>query len=873
VSIFSRLANVFRSDRLTRDIDEELATHLEEAAAHGRDPLEARHALGPSLRVREESRDIKLIPWLDSLRADLVFAWRQLNKCRITSLAAILSLGLAIGACVSAFRIIDALFLRPLPIANPQRLYALSLRGTLMDGKPVINDSCSYPEFRRMRAVVGDRADLLAISYPNRAGVTYGSGQELERAYRQYVSGRMFAVFGLRPALGRLLTEGDDLHPRAHALAVLSFQYWTRRFGRDPKVLGRTLRLGDDPYTIIGVAPEGFTGVEPGSINDIFVPAMMSPFTEQPHTNWFHTMVVLKPGVAAEPVRQQLQAAVRGFFEEQVKDFPELPQQARDAIVNQQALLEPAPAGVSGMQRNYGQALTALGVLVALVLLIACANVANLITAQAASRAREMALRISIGAGRARLVQLVLVEAALLALFAAAAGVAFAWWAAPFVVTRINPPDNPARLILPADWRVLSFALALTVAIAFLLALAPALWASRTEPVIALKGGKDPHSRRHLMHALIAAQVSFCFLVLFVAGLFVTTLQRLSHQNLGFSTERLLVLGVGARQNLTSAVWEQVSERLRTVPGVEAVASSGWPLLSGGGWDGFISLNGGPPSKTDVSFLGVSPRWMETMRIPFVAGRDLRAGDEFPKAAIVNEMFAKEFFNGGNPIGESFSLGQGVNPEIVGVVSDARYSKLRDPMGPVAYFPFQQQNQNERTFLVRTAGANSLALAPTLRKGIRVIQPELRVTSVGTQQELIDNQTVRERLLAMLGLFFATVALLLAAVGLYGVLDYSVFQRRREIGIRLAIGARASHIVRGVSFGIVAWVLAGSVAGIALGIASARYIESLLYQVKATDASALAIPALALLSTAILAALPPILRAIHIDPVQTLRSE
>jgi len=870
MSLLSRLANVFRSDRLSRDIDEELAAHLEEAASHGRDSVESRRALGSPLRHREASRDIKLIPWVDSLRADIVFGWRQLNKRKTTSLAAILSLGLAMGACTSAFRIIDALFLRPLPISHPDRLYSLSLRGIDMDGKPQVSSGCSYPEFRLMRAAVGDRADLLAISSPNRTAVTYAPDQEPERAYRQYVSGRMFDVFGLRPALGRLFTEDDDLRPRASPVAVLSFEYWTRRFSRDPKVLGRPFHIGEDLFTIIGVAPQGFIGVEPGAINDIFIPAMMSPFTEQPHTNWFHTMVMLKRGEAAEAVRQQLQASVRAFFEDQVKDLARVPQQAKDAIINQQVLLEPAPAGVSGMQHDYRQALIAIGVLVALVMLIACANVANLMTAQAAARAREMALRVSIGAGRARLMQLVLVEGGILAAFAAAVGGLFAIWASPFVVARINPLDNPARLVLPADWRVLSFALTLTVAIALLLALAPGLRASRTEPFAALKGGGSQRGGR-LMYALIAGQVSFCFLVLFVAGLFVATLQRLSHQDLGFSPERLLVLDIGSRQNQPPAVWDEVAERLRAVPGVEAAASSSFPLISGGGMNNFISINGGPPSKTVIDFLGVSPRWMETMRIPLIAGRDFRAGDESRHVAIVNKIFAEEFFKGENPLGKSFSLGESV--EIVGVVGNAHYSSLRESPGPVAYLPSTPYDEDSRAFLVRTATANPLTLTATIRKEISLSQRGLRVNSVGTQQELIDNQTLRERLLAMLGLFFAGVALLLAAVGLYGVLDYSVFQRRREIGIRMAIGARAGDIARRVTFGILAWVIAGAAAGLALGLSTVRFIESLLYSVNPTDIGALAVPSLALLATAILAALPPVTRAVRVDPVEVLRAD
>ena len=381
----------------------------------------------------------------------------------MTSAAAVLSLALAIGACTSAFRLIDALLLRPLPVAHPERLYALTHQGIGFDGKFQTGDNCEYPMFRQMRAAVKDDAELLAISYANRTDLTYGSDQEMEKAYRQYVSGWMFGSFGLRPALGRLLTEDDDLKPGAHPYAVLSYDYWSRRFGRDPKIIGRTFRMGNDLFQIVGVADQRFTGIEPGTMNDIFVPTMMSPYVNNANSTWFRTLIRLKPGVAIEPVREKLQAAFRTFREERVKTMSGLPQQTLDHFVSQKVLLEPAPTGVSQTQKDYRRSLAALGLLVALVLLIAAANVANLMTAQAAARAREMALRVSIGAGRWRLVQLVLVESAMVAFLAAAVGGWFAWWSAPFVVSRINPPDNPARLSLPADWRVLGFALALTL--------------------------------------------------------------------------------------------------------------------------------------------------------------------------------------------------------------------------------------------------------------------------------------------------------------------------------------------------------------------------------------------------------------------------
>ena len=529
MSLWSRITNVLRADRLNREIDEEFASHIEEAVEQGREPAEARKAFGSALRRREESRDVRLIAWLDSLRADAIFGWRQLKKKKVTSAAAILSLALAIGACTSAFRLIDALLLRPLPITEPDRLYALFRQGAGRDGKPRTGDSHEYPLFRQLRAAVKEQAELLAISYSGRPDLTYGSDEEMEKANRQYVSGWMFNSFGVTPALGRLFTENDDTTPGAHPYAVLSYDYWTSRFGRDPKVIGRTFRMDNDLYEIVGVAGEGFTGTEPGIVTGIFIPTMMYEGVSQSGWSWLRIFVRPKPGVAAEAVRDRLRAPFRAFREEWAKGVIGRPKQFVDGYLNETLLLEPAAAGVSEIQKNYRLALASLGLLVALVLLIACANVANLMTAQAAMRAREMALRVSIGAGRWRLVQLVLVESAMLAFFAAALGGLFASWSAPFVVGMINPPDNPVRLALPADWRVVGFGLALALGVTFLFGLVPALRASAVKPASALKGGEDPHSRRRLMHALIAVQVAFCFLVLFVAGLFVATFDRLSN--------------------------------------------------------------------------------------------------------------------------------------------------------------------------------------------------------------------------------------------------------------------------------------------------------------------------------------------------------
>jgi predicted permease len=884
MSFWSRLSNVFRPDRLNRDIEEELASHLEEAIEQGRDPVEARRAMGRTAQHQQQSHDIHVIAWLESLRNDLIFGWRQLKAHKITSLAAILSLALAIGACTSAFRLIDALFLRPLPVAHADRLYVLSRKGIGFDNNPGEWNSWAYPLFQQMRDAAKDQADLIAVSYVDRTDITYKTDQEMEKANLQYVSGSMFDIFGLHPALGRLLTANDDRTPGAAPYAVISYDYWTRRFARDPHVIGRTVRIGDDIFQIVGVSEKKFTGTEPGTFIDIFVPTMMYRAVNRSDTTWISTLVVLQPGVATEPLRLKLAAISHAFEANRLKGETGLSQETLKNVLSNEFLMTPAPNGASGMQRTYGHALAALGALVLMVLLIACANVANLMTAQAAARAREMALRVSIGAGRRRLVQMVLVESGILALLASIGGALFAWWSAPFVISLINPPDFPVRLALPADWRVLAFGITVTMGVVLLFGLLPALRASSVQPASVLKGGDDPHSRRRVMQTMVAAQVAFCFLVLFIAGLFVATFQRLSNQPLGFSPDRLLVLTTTSRHAQPQVYWDQIADHLRAMPGVERVAQSGWELMSGSSWNDSISLNGGPPSTDLAYFLSISTGWLDTMKIPLLAGRDFRNSDAYPNVAIVNQTFARKFLNDEHPVGRFFEKasdhGTRDRMQVLGVVPDSYYSDVHSPILPVVYVPLHYIDASGRmlpldkeTFIVRTTSSNPLALASTLRQEVPRVRAEFHVSNIRTQQKIDQAQTVRERLLAMLAFFFGAVALLLAAIGLYGVLNYSLLQRERELGIRLALGARAAHIARQVTTGIVAAVLLGGVIGASLGAVSTRWIASLLYQVKPTDPAMLLFPAIIILASAALAAVPAVLRALHIDPAAMLRAE
>lgn len=884
MSLWSRIANVFRRDAASHEIDEELQSHLAEALEHGRDAAEARRSFGSPIQHAERSRDIRLLGWLDSVRADVVFGWRQLWKRKVTSAAAILSLGLGIGACISAFRLIDALLLRPLPIAAPERLYDVYRDQISFEGKPQTFDGWAYPDFQLMRAVAKGQAELIAISYAERTDLTYRSDEEMEKAYVQYVSGWMFPSLGLHPVRGRLFTESDDLEPGAHPYAVISHDYWTRRFGQDASIVGKTFRMGTYVYQIVGVAQKGFAGVEPGVIVDVFVPTMMHQSVTRRDSTWHRAFALIKPGTPIEPLRQKLSAVSLAFETERSKGFTDMSPRSIEQYLHQTVRIAAAPSGVSDLQGGNRKSLAALAMLVALVLLIACANVANLMTAQAAARAREMALRVSIGAGRWRLVQMVLVESALLATMAAAVGAFFAWWSAPVVVAMINPPDDPARLFLPLDWRVLGFGAALTTGVILLFGLSPALRASAVKPASALKGGDNPHSRRRFMHALIAVQVSFCFLVLFVAGLFVRTFDRLTNLPTGFSADRILNLETEALHREPTTLWQQTAEHLRSVPGVDSVTIANRTLLGGDSWNDEICIDGGPPSDDLTFFMKISPGWLNQMKIQLAGGRDFTDLDRFPGSAIVSETFAKRYFPGRNPLGQTFEqagpMGERPRLRIVGIARDARYRGLRDVNPPVAYVPFlslDEKGADERvrfgTIVVRAAGPIPAALGQALRKEVHRLQPEMRVSNVRVQVEVNRALTVRERLLAALASFFAIVALLLAGVGLYGVLDYSVLQRRRELGIRLAVGAQPGHIARSVTTEIFAMVLVGAIAGVWIGTSSARYLEMLLFQVKPSDSDVLALPTLAILIAALVAAAPAVIRAIRIDPVTMLRVE
>jgi putative ABC transport system permease protein len=864
--------------RLHEEMEAEQARQTGGNAARG-----ARLRTGNPTAAMDALRDQRGVPRLDALAADVVFGWRQLLRHRTATIVAIVSLGLAIGATTAAFRLVDAVLIRPLPVHEPDRLFAVAT--TTLGSEPGYDDVFDYPTYRAYTQAVGDRAALMVVGMTARMSVALGTGDEPVPAFRQYVSGNVFGSLGLTPVVGRLLGPDDDRVPGGHPVVVVSHDFWSRRFARDPAIVGSTIRLGSRPYEIVGVAPKGFTGTEPGMITDLFVPAVMNAQAlDSPGWAWFRIWVRPRPGVAPEEVREVLQASYTADVRQRLTKLPaDTPKERIDAYLSQQVRMLAAGAGVSPTQRTFRRPLLILAGLALLVLLAACANVANLMSARAVARAREMSLRVSLGASRGRLLQLVLIEGALLAVAASAVGALFATWSAPLIVSMLASTDRPVRLVLDADWRILTFGVAVTCTVTLLLGLAPAFRASAVKPIGSLKE-TDPRVDRRLTNTLMGAQMAFCAFLVFVAGLFVATFDRLVSRPLGFAYDRLLLMEVAAPAELSLEAWNQVAERLRQTPGVESVSLAGWVPLSGNRWTSSVRLPGEASPVDGPHVVETAPRYFQTMQIGVIDGRDFRAGDVQPRiderkqpvagVGIVNEAFARKYFEGRNPIGRYVLMRQTKDVEtpmeIVGLVGDAVYFSVREAVPPTVYVPMD--GRSGASLVVRTAAAPT-ALAATLRRGVVTARADLRVRSVEPQAGLVRQQMLRERLLAVLSSFFALVALAVAAIGLYGVMNYAVVRQRREIGIRMALGARAGHVIRQVVTRTLALVCVGTLVGFGAAVAFGRAVRALLFQVSATDQSAMIVPLAALAVAAACAALPPVIRATRIDPAQTLRTE
>ncbi len=889
MSWLSRLVSVIRSDRLNRDLDDEMRFHLdarieeytqaglsfEEASAR------ARRQFGSPALVRDASRDIKLLPRLESIVRDASFATRLWRRNKLVTSAALVSLSLAVGACTAAFSLIDALILRTLPVDEPESLIYVGLRAP---GAPRDGLSFNYPLFREMRAASSRQVRLFALSDQRKQDAAFDDGGQLEKVYGQWVSGDTFAILGVKAALGRVLTSADDINPGQHPVAVLSYDFWTRRFDQNPDVLGRWVTIREKSLQIVGVAAKGFTGVAPGVMTDVWAPTMMwgDRMISDPGTRWFGIWGRMQPGAAEEQARTVLQTIFSRFVRDQVAERSAEAPERNNQLLNTRVNLRSAATGQSWLREDFARTLWVLAGIAGLVLLVACTNVASLLVARARARQREMSLRASIGAGRGRLMQQVLIESGLMALAACALGAGLSAVVTPKIVSMISTSSTTVRLDVWPDWQVVAFLGGLCLLVTFLFGLAPALQASRAPTVDALKSGGRHATEVGVFRPLVAAQIAFSFVVLFVGGMCLTSFAKLLRTDLGFDASDLALANIRVSATAQDewpapASWAALLERLEKTPGITSASLSPWGLFAGPGRNKSVQVPGRPVDAYTPWYLEVSPGFLRTMKIPLMAGRDLEWRDArpgSPLAVIVNESFAKRYFPGESAIGRQFFRIDGgatlVAQEVIGVARDAKYTDLREPPPPTVYEPYRPQNA--AVVQVRTQ-LKMGALLAVLREEVPRAHPAFRLGDVVQQSTLVDNHLVRDRALAVLSAFFSLVASVLVIVGVYGLLSYTVLQRTREIGIRLALGAQPAQIVSLILRELGGMTVVGLVLGGVGAVYGGRFMTALLYDVAPSDLSSISIPLLAMLAACALAAVIPAQRATRIAPTTALTVE
>jgi predicted permease len=890
MSLWSRLTNVFRTSHIEDELDEELRFHVEErvrermAEGMSRETAErqVRRRFGNPLRLREESRDVKLLPWLDSMIRDVRLGARMLRRNAVVTSTAVASLSLALGACLAAFSLLDALILRPLPVARPDQLIYLAFP-TYAPERPEA-DTFNDPVFVGLRDASREHADLFAMSTQVMRPVTFAeAGGRKEEVRTQYVSGDAFNRLGVGAAVGRVLTGQDDLTPGAHPVAIVSHAFWMRRFGGDPAAVGRWFSLQDAQFQIVGVTEPRFAGIEPGRPTDLWMPyAMYNPRAfGNFQLNWFRILGRVHDSSRFELTQNVLQAAFINLRRQHApREFGPSASPERLARFLQTPLyVRSAANGPSPLRRQFERPLWILVSIAALVLLIAGSNVANLYLARTAAREREMALRLSIGSSRGRLFQQLMLESALVAGAACALGLFFAAAAAPVVVGMLAPPGDPVHLDLRFDWPLMAAAGGLTLLTTSLFGVVPALCASGVAPITALKTGDGrTGTRAGLMRPFVVIQVAFGLIVLFVGSLLVLSFTRLSAVNPGFAASDVLLLSVEPVRKMDPpqhrAALLEVLDRLRTVPGVQGASAAEFNPI-GRAWTYYVRVPGAEHEPIEVTMAPVAWGFFETMNIALVTGRTFSRSDMDPgntPRIVVNDAFARRYFGSGAAVGRSLEARFGSNDaggaqQIVGVVADTRYD-LRKPAEPTIYIPLRTNG----TIQVR-AGGDSAALGSRLREEVRAANRSFRVTSITSQSAVIDQTLLRERLLALLSGFFAVVGLVLAAVGLYGVLSYSVVRRTREIGIRVALGARQFNVVRAVLAEAGSAALVGAACGLLGGVYLSRFVEALLFDVTPLEFSSLVLPLGLMLLSVLLAAALPAWRVARVDPVIALREE
>jgi putative ABC transport system permease protein len=833
---------------------------------------------------------------MDTLLQDVRYGIRMLLKSPAFTAVAVVMLALGIGVNTAIFSLTDQVLLRELPVQRPQELVVLRSPGdkpghTSSDGDDAA--SFSYPLYKELHAQNPAFSGLLA-RYAVPLSVA-GQGST-ERAHGELVSGNYFEVLGVPPTLGRVFSAQDETAPGANPVAVLSYGYWARRFGRDPAILNQQFTVNGSVLTVVGVACAAFTGVQIGQVPDVFIPLTMKPQMtpnwnglQDPADHWLALLGRLHPGLSRAQAQAVLQPTYRAVLQSELP-LMKLSAGAQGRFLDRPLLLEKGASGRPILQADARQPLQLLTVMVGLVLLIACANLASLLVARGEARQREIAVRLAVGAGRWRLLRQLFTENLMLALLGAAGSVLLAAWTLGVLVGTMQESIGVLGLKSQLDGRVAAFAIALSLLTAIMFGLAPALRATRTGLQNTLKdlGSSVSHriSSVRLRKALIVGQVALTAVLLTAAGLFTRSLLNLKNTNLGVRTDHVLEFSIAPELNRYSpsralAFADRLRQAIAASPGVSSVSTATIPILAGDDWGSNVTIAGYTARESEDMHVwrnDVGPDYFATLGTPLLTGREFRDSDNAaaPKVAIVNATFARRFLQGRNPLGVYFRTGAGTSKpdvEIVGVVKDSKHSDPRDPIHPFVYEPYAQDPTFGRaTFYVRTA-AQPEAMAATLRKIVHSFDPNLPVYDMQTLVQQVDDIVFADRLVTFLSLCLGILAAALAAVGLYGVMAYVVARRTREIGIRMALGATRESIAGLILREVARMAGVGLAIGVAVALAADRLVASLLYGVQATDPLVFAVAVLLLGVVALLAGGLPARRAASVDPVVALRYE
>jgi putative ABC transport system permease protein len=895
-----RLRSLFRRQRVEQELSEELQFHLDqktqEYIASGLTPDEARRKarreFGGVELSKENCRDVRRVSHIQDLLQDLGFGLRILRNSPGFAIVAILSLALGIGANTAIFELLDAVLLRTLPVAAPEQLAEIRLNHEGRIGNSVARQkeysSAQWQELERQQQ------SFSAIAAWSTERFDLGKGGEARYAEGLWVSGDFFRVLQVNPVLGRLFSKSDDYRGCGVQGVVISDAFWQREFGGRANLIGNTLSLDGYPFQIIGVTPPSFYGLEVGRNFDVALPLCSEPaiqgeqgWMNDATTWWLAAIGRLKPGWTLERATAQLAAVTPGIL---AMTLPSKYDSAtRDKYLKFSFRVLPAATGVSSLRTQYQEPLFALLAISGLVLLIACANLANLMLARASAREKEMALRITLGASRGRVLRQLLAESLLLAAIGTAMGMALAQGLSKFLVAFISNEGDPIFLPLWPDLRVLLFTMGLAVLTCLLFGVAPALQAARSDPGAAMKGsGRGITTGRHsfvLRRGLIVSQVALSLVLLVAALLFVRTFRNLLMLNAGMQQDSILVADFDfSRLNLPIErrleYRRQLLPSVRSTPGVDSAAETSIVPLRGDGWNQFIDIPEAGIQRKLVDFDEVSTQYFQTLRIPLLAGRDFNENDttNAPPVAIVNEKFARTILGGGNAIGRTFRERQaGGKPDkvyqIVGLVGDTKYRDLRDDFNPIVFVAADQDlaPDSDSTIVIRSSGGVS-PLVAGLKDTAQRMSPEI-VLEFGVLRTSVLHGLMRERLMATLSGFYGALATILAMIGLYGIISYMVIRRRNEIGIRMALGASKSSILKIILREGLGLVAVGLVIGTILAVIGGRAARAMLFGVNPADPITLALAIGGLTLVAVVASLLPAMRATGIHPMQVLREE